>query len=94
MENYNFLLAVAIIILSTKFMGGLSEKVNMPQVVGALVAGVILGPSVLGIVESTNFLAETAEIGVILLMFMAGLVQISTKLRRTACLCSASLWQV
>ena len=45
----------------------------MPQVVGALVAGVILGPSVLGIVESTNFLAETAEIGVILLMFMAGL---------------------
>lgn len=73
MENYNFLLAVAIIILSTKFMGGLSEKVNMPQVVGALVAGVILGPSVLGIVESTNFLAETAEIGVILLMFMAGL---------------------
>ena len=73
MENYNFLLAVAIIILSTKFMGGLSEKVNMPQVVGALVAGVILGPSALGIVESTNFLAETAEIGVILLMFMAGL---------------------
>lgn len=73
MENYNFLLAVAIIILSTKFMGGLSEKVNMPQVVGALIAGVILGPSVLGIVESTDFLAETAEIGVILLMFMAGL---------------------
>ncbi len=73
MTSYNFLLAVAIIILSTKFLGSLSEKVNMPQVVGALVAGVILGPSALGIVEETNFLAETAEIGVILLMFMAGL---------------------
>ncbi len=73
MTSYNFLLAVAIIILSTKFLGSLSEKVNMPQVVGALIAGVILGPSVLGIVEETNFLAETAEIGVILLMFMAGL---------------------
>ena len=73
MTSYYFLLAVAIIILSTKFLGGLSEKVNMPQVVGALVAGVILGPSVLGVVTETNFLAETAEIGVILLMFMAGL---------------------
>lgn len=73
MTSYNFLLAVAIIILSTKFLGSLSEKVNMPQVVGALLAGVILGPSVLGIVQETDFLAETAEIGVILLMFMAGL---------------------
>lgn len=71
--NYYFLLTVAIIILSTKFLGGLSEKVNMPQVVGALIAGVILGPSVLGFAEETDFLAKTAEIGVILLMFMAGL---------------------
>lgn len=64
---------MAAIILSTKFLGGLSEKVNMPQVVGALLAGVILGPSVLGLVTETNFIASTAEIGVILLMFMAGL---------------------
>ncbi len=71
--NYDFLLTVAIILLSTKFLGGLSEKVNMPQVVGALIAGVILGPSVLGLAEETDFLAKTAEIGVILLMFMAGL---------------------
>ncbi|MGN0659599.1 MAG: cation:proton antiporter [Emergencia sp.] len=73
MTNYYFLLTVAIIILSTKFLGGLSEKVNMPQVVGALIAGVILGPSVLGVVGETDFLAKTAEIGVILLMFIAGL---------------------
>lgn len=73
MENYNFLISVAIIILSTKFLGGISEKVNMPQVVGALVAGVILGPSVLGFVTETDFISMTSEIGVILLMFMAGL---------------------
>lgn len=73
MSSYYFLLAVALIILSTKFLGGLSEKVNMPQVVGALIAGVILGPSVLGLVSETEFLSMTAEIGVILLMFMAGL---------------------
>ncbi len=73
MTSYYFLLTIAVIILSTKLLGGLSEKVNMPQVVGALIAGVILGPSVLGWVEESDFLAKTAEIGVILLMFIAGL---------------------
>lgn len=73
MTSYYYLLTIAVIILSTKVMGGLSERVNMPQVVGALIAGVILGPSILGWVEETDFLAKTAEIGVILLMFIAGL---------------------
>lgn len=73
MENYNFLLSVAIILLFTKVLGLASQKVNMPQVVGALIAGVILGPSVLGLIGETDFLSKTSEIGVILLMFMAGL---------------------
>lgn len=73
MEGYGYLLAVALILLSTKVFGLLSQKVHMPQVVGALVAGVLLGPSVLGIVQETDFIARTAEIGVILLMFLAGL---------------------
>ena len=73
MEDFSFLLTVAIIILSTKFLGEASEKVHMPQVVGALIAGVILGPSVLGVVSETDFLAKSAEIGVIILMFIAGL---------------------
>lgn len=45
----------------------------MPQVVGALFAGLILGPAVLNIVHDTEFLTQLAEIGVILLMFFAGL---------------------
>lgn len=73
MENYNFLLSVAIILLFTKVLGLASQKVNMPQVVGALIAGVILGPSVLGLIGETDFLAKSSEIGVIMLMFMAGL---------------------
>lgn len=73
MEDFSFLLTVAIVILSTKFLGEASEKVHMPQVVGALIAGVILGPSVLGLVSETDFLAKSAEIGVIILMFIAGL---------------------
>ena len=45
----------------------------MPQVVGALFAGLILGPAVLNIVHETEFITQLAEIGVILLMFFAGL---------------------
>lgn len=77
MESYNFLLFLAIILLSTKFLGMISRKVRMPQVVGALVAGVLLGPSFLGIIsmEGTTgtFLECIAEVGVIFLMFSAGL---------------------
>ncbi len=71
--EYDFLLIIAIILLSTKFFGLVSEKVHMPQVVGALLAGVILGPSVLGVLTETEFVVQTAEMGVILLMFLAGL---------------------
>lgn len=73
MDSFNFLLVIAIILLSTKALGLLSEKVHMPQVVGALLAGVILGPSVLNVVGESDFIVKTAEIGVIMLMFIAGL---------------------
>lgn len=73
MESYTFLLMLALILLSTKAFGLVSERIHMPQVVGALLAGVILGPSCFGVLESTDFLNKTAEIGVIMLMFTAGI---------------------
>ena len=71
--SYDFLLTIAIVMLFTKIFGLTSERVHMPQVVGALVAGVLVGPSVLGWVGETDFLVKAAEIGVIILMFNAGL---------------------
>lgn len=77
MESYEFLLFLAIIMVSTKAFGMFSRKIHMPAVVGALAAGVILGPSGLGFIsldgETGTFLEQMAEIGVILLMFNAGL---------------------
>lgn len=73
MESYDFLLFVAIILLSTKIFSLLSQKVNIPQVVGALLVGVLLGPSCLNILHETDFLTKSAEIGVIFLVFLAGL---------------------
>lgn len=73
MESYDFLLAIAIILLSTKLLSLVSRKVNMPQVIGALLAGVLLGPSGFQILSESDFLLKSAEIGVIFLMFLAGL---------------------
>lgn len=83
MQSYEFLIILAVILLSTKVFGLISERVHMPQVVGALLAGVVLGPSVLGLVEETDFLLKTSEIGVILLMFMAGLDTDLEELKKT-----------
>ena len=71
--SYDFLLTIAIIMLFTKIFGLTSERVHMPQVVGALVAGVLVGPSGFAWVGETDFLVKAAEIGVIILMFNAGL---------------------
>lgn len=73
MESYTYLLVLALILLSTKLLGLATEKIHMPQVVGALVAGIVLGPSGVGLLESSDFLIKTAEIGVIMLMFTAGI---------------------
>lgn len=73
MENYQFLLDLALILLSTKLLGLLTRKFNMPQVVGALLAGLILGPAMIGILQETDFTSKLSEVGVITLMFTAGL---------------------
>ena len=73
METYSILRDLAIIIIAAKFFGILARKLKAPQVVGEIVAGLLLGPSVFGLVSQTDFLTQMAEIGVILLMFSAGL---------------------
>lgn len=87
MENYLFFLSIAIIMLTTKILGDMTNKVNMPQVVGALFAGIIIGPSCLGLIEETDFIAKTAEIGVVLLMFTAGLDTDMQQLKKNSVAC-------
>ena len=73
MESYRFLLDVALILLSTKVLGLVTRKLQLPQVVGALLAGLIFGPGVLGVIQPTDFLTSLSEIGVIVIMFGAGM---------------------
>ena len=71
--SYMFLLDLALILISTKILGLVTRRFKMPQVVGALLAGLLLGPAMLNVITETEFIADTAEIGVIVLMFCAGL---------------------
>lgn len=64
---------LAIIFIFAKAFGLLARKLKAPQVVGEIVAGLVLGPSMLGLVKLNDFMSICAEIGVILLMFSAGL---------------------
>lgn len=73
METYKFLLDLGIILLTTKLLGLVTRKFNMPQVVGALLAGLLLGPGVLNLITQTEYINYTAEVGVVVLMFCAGM---------------------
>ena len=83
MGAYGYLFAIALILLFTKLFGIASARVHMPQVVGALIAGVLLGPSCFGILEESDFLLKTSEIGVIMLMFTAGIDTDISELKKT-----------
>ncbi len=73
METYVILRDLAIIILAAKFMAILAKKLKAPGVVGEIIAGLILGPALLNFVKPGDFINQMAEIGVILIMFSAGL---------------------
>lgn len=71
------------ILLITKLFAILTKRVDMPQVVGALIAGILLGPSVLGLLRPTELINDVAELGVIVLMFEAGLQTDIHELKRS-----------
>lgn len=83
MTSYSYLLDLAIILLFTKLLGVLTKKIALPQVVGALLAGLLLGPACLNILHATNFMDQVSEIGVIVLMFTAGLETDLAELKRS-----------
>ena len=73
MVAYDVFKDLAIILIFAKFFGIMARKCKAPQVVGEILAGLLIGPSLLGLVDQSDFLIQMAEIGVVLLMFSAGL---------------------
>ncbi|MCX4267935.1 MAG: cation:proton antiporter [Lachnospiraceae bacterium] len=64
---------LAIIIILAKICGIIARSLKAPQVVGEIIAGLLIGPAVFGLVEQTEAITFIAEIGVVMLMFVAGL---------------------
>ena len=81
METHTFFLYLLTILLAARLMAEIAVRLNLPSVIGELMAGVILGPSLFGWMEPNEVLKLLAEIGIILLLFQVGL---ETDIRRLA----------
>ena len=73
MEPHTFLIQLVIILVSARLMGELAALLRIPSVVGELVSGILIGPSVFGLVEISEPILLLAQIGIILLLFEVGI---------------------
>jgi monovalent cation:proton antiporter-2 (CPA2) family protein len=71
--HLSFFFVLLIILLATKIASDLSVRLGQPAVLGKLLIGVIIGPALLGWVQNGMLIDELSQIGVLLLMFMAGM---------------------
>jgi Kef-type K+ transport system membrane component KefB len=89
---WRLLLAIAVVVIAARVVGALFRRIGQPQVMGEIVAGIILGPSVLGAVWSGSqqhlfnaqvlpFLDVLAQVGLIFFMFLIG-VELDVRLIR------------
>lgn len=72
---------IASLLLLAKVSGGIAQRFGMPSVLGILVAGLVAGPAVFGVIETDTFVGNIGHVGVVLLMFLAGLETDATALR-------------
>lgn len=69
----NFIATLAIILLVTQVVSHFSMRMGIPDVIGQILVGIVMGPAVFGWITQTHMINEFQEIGVIILMFIAGL---------------------
>jgi len=81
MEIHTFFLYILVILLTARVFAELASRLQTPPVIGEILAGVLLGPSLLGWIEPVDVIKLLAEIGIILLLFEVGL---ETDIRRLA----------
>lgn len=73
METIDIFWQLLIVIAGVKLAGDLSVRLGQPSVLGKLIVGVILGPALLNIVHTSEMIESFSQIGVVFLMFFAGL---------------------
>jgi Kef-type K+ transport system membrane component KefB len=83
MDGVRFLLDLTILLFIAKVLGLVAKRIGVPEVVGQIVAGLLLRPAILNIVTESDFLQQMAEIGVMMIMFEAGLDTNLDEMRKT-----------
>ena len=94
MDALSFILQLAIILFASKTLGILMRKLGLPQVLGFIIAGVLVGPAIWGLffeipentllpIGKTPMLEAFAEVGVVFVMFTAGLETDLKELKNT-----------
>lgn len=83
METHDFFLYLLVILLTARLFAEFAVRLQAPSVIGELLAGVVLGPSLLGWIEPVETIKLMAEIGIILLLFEVGLETDVKRLVRT-----------
>lgn len=73
MEAPTFLVQLVLILISARIFGEIAAYFQVPAVIGELVAGIVIGPSMLGLIEISNPIQLLAQIGIILLLFEVGI---------------------
>jgi len=73
MQFHDLLIGLIVILLGAKLAGEAMERLGQTAVLGELVAGVVIGPGVLGLVRESDVLHAFAELGVLVLLFEVGL---------------------
>ncbi len=73
MEASSLLIQIVLILFSARLLGEVAAYFKFPSVIGELVAGIIIGPSLLGLMEMSNPIHLLAQIGIILLLFEVGI---------------------
>ncbi|WP_171523618.1 cation:proton antiporter domain-containing protein, partial [Acinetobacter baumannii] len=69
----SFLQSGVVFLIAAVFMVPLAKRLQLGAVLGYLLAGVLIGPSVLGLVDNPESVAQISEMGVVLLLFIIGL---------------------
>ena len=78
----NDILQLTIVLIASLIATLVSRRLKIPAVVGQMLVGILIAPSVLGLVHSGHVLEVMSEIGVILLMFLAGIESDLTVLKK------------
>ncbi|MDD4552881.1 MAG: cation:proton antiporter [Bacteroidales bacterium] len=68
-----FIVNLLILLLCAKVFGEISERLGQPSMIGELIAGIVLGPSLLNIIPDTGEMRMIAELGVFMLIVLAGM---------------------